>query len=77
MENKPNSEVTAKLKVMGMSCNHCSSRVENTVKGLDGAISANVNLAEKFVLVKFNPERLSIDKILSAINQLGFQASKN
>jgi len=70
------NEETAKINVLGMSCNHCSSRVEKTVIGLDGVISANVSLEEKSLLVKFNPEKLSIDNIVDAVNKLGYQASK-
>ena len=39
------------LKVEGMMCMHCAGRVKQALEALDGAISAEVNLKKKRVVL--------------------------
>ncbi len=59
-----------KVYVDGMSCSHCSARVEaafNDVKG----VSAKVNLEEKFAVVTSKHE-MTADEAKSIIENSGF-----
>ena len=62
------------IPVDGMACNRCASRVEKALTGLDGVGDAEVSLAQKRVVVHFDPHRTSADKLASAIDQAGFKA---
>ncbi|MDF2840931.1 MAG: copper ion binding protein [Clostridia bacterium] len=40
--------------IEGMTCGHCSGRVEKALKALDGVVDAKVDLANKNALVEMN-----------------------
>ena len=46
---------TKVLHIEGMSCMHCSSRVEKALNSLDG-VDAQVNLAEKIATLNMTAE---------------------
>lgn len=58
------------LKVEGMSCGHCVSAVEGTLKEL-GA-SGQVDLAAKTVTVQYDESKLQLDAIKAAIEDQGY-----
>ncbi|MBE6915129.1 MAG: heavy-metal-associated domain-containing protein [Ruminococcaceae bacterium] len=62
----------AKKRIMieGMSCSHCSSRVENALNALDG-VKAKVNLKKKFAEVRAD-ETVSDSLLREAVETLGF-----
>ena len=39
--------LTRKIKINGMSCDECASRLEGILKGIDGVSDARVNLDKK------------------------------
>lgn len=61
---------TITLHVEGMSCNHCVSTIEKTLKEL-GA-TGTVNLAAKTVEVTYNESGLTVDAIKEAIEEQGY-----
>jgi len=61
------------LKVEGMSCGHCVSAIEGTLKNL-GA-SGKVDLAGKTVSVSYDESKLSLDKIKEAIEDQGYDVA--
>lgn len=63
---------TVVLKVEGMSCNHCKMAVEKALLKVDGIISAEVNLAEKSVVITFDNERANVDKMKNVIVDAGY-----
>lgn len=60
--------------VKGMHCAACSSRVEKTISGLEGVHRANVNLTTERMGVSWDPEKLSPDDIMQAVQEAGYQA---
>lgn len=64
---------TQTFPIRGMSCAACSSRVEKTLKGLPGVISANVNLALEKATVVYDAAQTKPEKIITAIRSLGFE----
>jgi len=56
--------------IEGMSCSHCSSRVENALNALDG-VKAKVNLKKKFAEVRAD-ETVSDSLLREAVETLGF-----
>lgn len=64
------------LDVFGMTCAACSTRIEKVLNKMDGMESATVNLATESASVEFNSAVLSADKIISKIQDLGYDAKE-
>lgn len=68
-----------KIKIDGMSCNHCVAKVEKAVSELDGVDKIKVKLkdaeAEAEAKVKFDETKIPLDKVLEVITDLGYDAS--
>jgi copper chaperone len=63
-------EVT--ISVNGMSCGHCKAAVEGSLSKLDGVAGAEVNLAAKNVLVKFDSSKISEAELKNEIEDAGY-----
>lgn len=62
------------LQVEGMSCDHCKMSVEKAVKSLGG--EALVNLAEKTVTVSYDSDKISLETIITEIEEQGYDVVK-
>ena len=60
------------LPIEGMTCASCVSRVERSLKRLDGVEQANVNLATERASIVFDSERLSISDLEQAVERAGY-----
>ncbi len=60
------------IPISGMSCASCVSKVESAIKGLDGVISVQVNLATERGRVEYIPTITSIEDIKRAIIDIGY-----
>ena len=58
-----------KIKIEGMSCGHCSARVEKALKEVDGVMDVKVNLEDHVAEIKGNP---SIENVKAAIDEAGY-----
>lgn len=65
----------AGLNISGMHCGSCSSGIQMVLQNTDGVINANVSYDTKKGEVEFDEEKTNIDKILKAIEQLGYKAT--
>lgn len=70
---------TAKMKelvipVEGMACSSCANRVKQALASIDGVGETRVSVDEKNVVTHYDPRRLSPDRMIAAINGLGFKA---
>ena len=61
--------------VTGMTCAACSSRVEKSVKNLDGVNGVSVNLLKNSMVVDYDENSLKSDDIVSAVRKAGYGAS--
>jgi mercuric ion binding protein len=55
-------------------CESCKARIERALKSTPGVASANLNLDDKKVKVKFYPEKISADQIRTVIANTGYDA---
>jgi len=65
------------IRIEGMTCQHCSMKVKKVIQDIKGVKRAEVDLEGKMAkvtLVKDNA--VSVDKIISTINNAGYQASR-
>ncbi|AQS59118.1 heavy metal translocating P-type ATPase [Desulforamulus ferrireducens] len=60
------------IKIKGMTCAACSSRVERVLKKLPGVFEASVNLATERAAVVFNPAELTPADLGKAIKEAGY-----
>ncbi|HEX2914100.1 MAG TPA: heavy metal translocating P-type ATPase [Chloroflexia bacterium] len=66
---------TTELEIEGMTCASCVNRIERKLKKLDGIESANVNLATERGTVKYDPAKLNLTEIISAVEAAGYKAA--
>jgi len=62
----------ATLKITGMTCAACSSRIEKSVGKMDGVESCLVNLATERMTIEFIPAKNGIEAIKGRIEKLGY-----
>ena len=60
--------------VTGMTCATCVQNIETALNGLDGVVSATVNLASEKAYVRYNPEVISVPRLKKAISDAGYKA---
>lgn len=58
--------------VTGMTCAGCASSVENILKKMDGVTEAGVNFASNSVLVSYDTETVSKEKLKSNLQSAGY-----
>ncbi|MGD0978710.1 MAG: heavy metal translocating P-type ATPase [Candidatus Bathyarchaeia archaeon] len=64
------------LQILGMSCPSCSEGIQAGLARLEGVIDAKVNFASKEAIVKFDEDKISLDKIKAAIKRGGYEAAE-
>ena len=65
---------TTTIKVDGMSCGGCSSRVGRLLSELSGVTRAEVDLASGLAQVEFDAGKLGHEALLTVIRDAGFEA---
>lgn len=64
------------LKIGGMTCAACAKAVERSSRKVDGVIEANVNIATEKLNVKYEEDKTSLEKIIAAIEKVGYTAEE-
>ena len=62
-----------KLKIEGMHCTGCSSRLEKVLNNTDGVESAIVSFEEKQAIITYNESQTDIEQIKQTIQDAGFK----
>lgn len=60
------------INVAGMSCQHCVNTIESIVKGLEGVSTVEVELPSGSVTVVFDPLKIGLAQIETAISERGY-----
>jgi len=68
--------IQRKLRIQGMSCEHCVQRVEEALKGLPGVAQVRVSLEEGLATVELSSEGASMGQLLGAVERAGYQAEE-
>ena len=64
---------SVQLAIGGMSCGHCVARVTKTLSALEGLEVENVRIGAADL--RFDPARRSVDDIIDALRDAGYEAS--
>ena len=66
------NKITKTIFIEGMSCGHCSKRVEEALKNVKGVKSIEVNLEEKKAIVVLKVD-IENEVLKSIIEDIGFK----
>ena len=61
------------LKIVGMSCEHCTARVVKALGSVDGVTAVEVTLEPGSATV--TGENVSLDDLVEAVDRVGFTAT--
>ncbi|MFQ5814898.1 MAG: heavy metal translocating P-type ATPase [Candidatus Hydrothermarchaeaceae archaeon] len=59
-----------------MTCAMCVKTIESTLKRLEGVDDASVNLAHETAKVEYDPEKISTDAMVKAIEKVGYGVAR-
>ena len=62
------------LKLRGMSCVSCASRIKSAILTVPGVAECNVNFSTEQAAVKYNPRQTTIKDIQDAVEAAGYSA---
>ena len=63
------------LSVRGMMCEVCVGHVTRALAGLDGVQAAAVDLEKAQATVTYDPAKVQVSQMLSAVEDEGYEAS--
>ena len=63
------------LKIEGMHCSGCSTRLERVLNGIEG-VSAKVSLENKNANVEYDTQKGTLNQICEAIEDAGFEVKE-
>jgi copper chaperone CopZ len=66
--------VNSVIEIEGMTCSACVKVIEKTLNSLQGVLKASVNLSRARGYVSFESDHISIQKIVSSIEAVGYGA---
>ena len=64
------------LTTPDMSCGHCEMAIKESVGALDGVTRVEPTAATKQVVIGFDPNRVSLDKIEATLDDAGYPVQK-
>jgi Cu+-exporting ATPase len=76
MHHKTDSDSTISLKIEGMHCGMCVSRIAKALKAIDGVSEATVNLEDNRADVRYDSGMVKSEDMISAVEEAGYSASK-
>jgi copper chaperone CopZ len=59
--------------VEGMTCSGCERAIQRVVSNLQGVSQTKADLNSSTVSVEYDPQKVNIDQIKSAVNKLGYK----
>lgn len=62
------------LAIRGMSCASCVNKIEETLRGLNGVLKADVNFAAEKAVVEYFPGAVDVPAIRQAVVEAGYEA---
>ena len=71
----PEGQAQVVIPVKGMTCGGCCVPIEATVKKLDGVVDATADYEKGQAVVTYEKDKVTVEKIVKAINTTSFKAS--
>lgn len=64
------------LQIEGMHCSSCANIIENKLGKIDGVEKISINFATEKASIKYNPEKINVEKMNEEIGKLGYRFSE-
>lgn len=65
---------TVNLRLKGMGCASCATRIEEAINGVPGVSECSVNFGAEQARVKYNPKKADLEQIQQAVSDAGYGA---
>ena len=72
-----NMVITAKFKITDMHCASCAMNIDGELEDAAGVISSATSYARQAAEVKFDEEKINIERIKDIIKQTGYEAAES
>jgi copper chaperone CopZ len=63
------------FKISGMHCTGCTLEIDDALEESEGVEESNTHYAKAETEVKFDPEKISVDKLTKLIETVGYTAT--
>ena len=63
---------TVTLRVKGMTCGGCASSVEKALKSTEGVESVKVSFERGRAVIKYDDQKVTVDKLREVVQSTGF-----
>jgi copper chaperone len=63
------------LVVPSISCEHCKETIESTLKDVDGVKEAIVDIANKRVVLTWDPDKVPLSTLEEALYDVGYEVT--
>lgn len=63
------------LCIEKMHCNSCAFNIDTTLEELSGVVEAKTSYARSQTEVTYDPDKTSVDQMITAITSMGYAAS--
>ena len=63
------------ITVKGLKCSHCEAKVEQALNKMEGVANAKADREKCLVEVEYTPETVSVNEMMEAIEDCGYEAS--
>ncbi len=70
--DQPGQTAVFRMKIGGMSCSFCTSTIDKAYTRIDGVYEVGVSLAHEEGLIKYDPAKVTPDRLRQTLEQLGF-----
>lgn len=64
------------FKIDGMHCVSCSMNIDGALEDMDGVYEAKTSYAKGETVVRWNPEKVTEEKLRKTIESLGYAVAK-
>lgn len=68
-------EMTKKIYIKGMTCDHCVKRVENSLRAIEGVSSVKVDLQGGVATIELSKD-VKDEEFVRAIDDAGYEVAK-
>ncbi len=75
MVGTTNKQENVIINISGMSCNHCSQRIEKALQQAKGVNTARVDLSEEKAYVDYDSSVINAETLLQIIKDSGYEGA--
>ncbi len=75
MLGSENKQENVTINISGMSCNHCSQRVEKALQEATGVNTARVELSEEKAFIEYDSSVINTETLLQIIKDSGYEGA--